>query len=404
MKAVVWHGEGDIRLDSVPDPEIKHPQDAIVRIERSAICGTDLHFIRGTMSGMQPGTILGHEAVGVVTEIGADVRRFAPGDRVIVSSTMSCGMCRYCRMGQTAQCDVANPNGPAAGTCFFGGPESTGPVDGLQAEYARIPWASNTLIPLPDNVSFDAAILLSDIFPTAWFGAELAGIRRGDTVAVFGAGIVGQLAVTSAFRQGAGRVWAIDGVDSRLVQALDQNAEVINFNREDPVQALLDATQGVGVDAVIDAVGVDAQRPASGPAAKESAAQAEEFAAEVDQVAPETNVQGENWVPGNAPSQASQWAVQSAAKYGRVGIIGVYPPNLSSYPIGQAMNKNLTVRMGNCDHRSVTPPLIDLVATGLFDPAPFITQQEPLTDVVDAYLNFDRREEGWLKTVLDVNA
>jgi threonine dehydrogenase-like Zn-dependent dehydrogenase len=267
MKALVWHGEGDIRLETVADPVIRDPDDAIVQITRSAICGTDLHFIRGTMAGMQEGTVLGHEAVGVVTEVGSAVRRFRPGDRVIVCSTISCGTCRQCRAGNTAQCDTANPNGPPAGTCFFGGPQSTGPVDGMQAEYARIPWASNTLIPLPENVSDDQAILLSDIFPTAWFGAELAGLQRGDTVAVYGAGIVGQLAIASAFRQGAGRVWAIDGIASRLDTALTQNAEPINFNSEDPVQALQEATQGMGVDAVIDAVGVDAQRPHTGPAA-----------------------------------------------------------------------------------------------------------------------------------------
>lgn len=400
MKALVWHGEGDIRLDTVADPTIQEPTDAIVRITCSAICGTDLHFIRGTMAGMKEGTILGHEAVGVVEEVGSAVRGLSCGDRVIACSTMSCGVCRYCRMGQAAQCDVANPNGTQAGTSFFGGPAPTGPVDGLQAEYARVPWASNTLIPLPDNVSDDQAILLSDIYPTAWFGAELAGVRRGDTVAVYEAGAVGQLAIAAAYQQGAGRVWAIDGVESRLDKARGQNAEVINFNGEDPVEALMDATLGVGVDAVIEAVGVDSQRPAHGPAASAGEQQAEEFAAEVAQVAPKTNVQGENWVPPNAPSQSSQWAVESVAKYGRIGIIGVFSPDLTSFSIGAATNKNLTLRSGNCDHRSVTPPLVERVAAGIFDPTPFVTQHEPITDVVDAYLHFDRRDEGWLKTVL----
>lgn len=400
MKALVWHGEGDIRLDSIDDPTILDPNDAIVRITRSAICGTDLHFIRGTMTGMKEGTVLGHEAVAEIAAVGSSVRRFAPGDRVVVSSTMSCGVCWQCRAGHTAQCDTANPNGPQAGTCFFGGPASTGSINGLQAEYARIPWASNTLTALPENVSDEQAILLSDIFPTAWFGAQLAGVQRGDTVAVYGAGAVGQFAIASAYRQGASRVFAVDGIDTRLVQALDQNAEVINFNREDPVQAIMDATLGIGVDAVIDAVGVDAQSPSSGPAAAAAEEQADQFAREVSEVASTTNVQGENWVPGDAPSQVSRWSIETVRKYGRIGIIGVYSPQAMSYPIGQAMNKNLTIRMGNCDHRSVTPPLLDLVASGVFDPTAFITQHEPIKDVVDAYLNFDRREEGWLKTVL----
>jgi threonine dehydrogenase-like Zn-dependent dehydrogenase len=402
MKAVVWHGEGDIRLDEVPDPRIQEPTDAVIRITRSAICGTDLHFVRGTMAGMRGGTILGHEAIGTVTEVGDAVRGFSPGDRVLVCSTMSCGVCAQCRAGSTAQCDVANPNGPQAGTSFFGGPETTGPIDGLQAEYARIPWAAHTLIPLPDTVTDDQAILLSDIFPTAWFGAELAGIRPGDTVAVLGAGVVGQFAVASAFRMGAGRVFAIDHVETRLAMALEQHAEVIHFEREDPVAAVMEATLGIGVDAVIDAVGVDAQRPHAGPAAEEAEQQADSFAAEVAQVAPGASPHDGLWVPGDAPSQAAQWAVQMVRKSGRIGIIGVYPPQLTSYPIGAAMNKNLTIRMGNCDHRRVTPPLIDLVASGVFDPTRFITQDEGMTTAIDAYEHFDVREEGWLKTVLEV--
>lgn len=188
MRAVVWHGVGDIRLDDVPDPGIKDPTDAIIEITTSALCGTDLHFVRGTMSGMVPGTILGHEAVGVVRETGDGVRNLRPGDRVVVPSTVGCGYCSYCRAGYYAQCDNANPNGPAAGTCFFGGPETTGPVDGLQAEYARIPYANVGPVWLPDVVTDDQAIMISDIFPTAWFGAKLAEVEEGDTVAVFGAG------------------------------------------------------------------------------------------------------------------------------------------------------------------------------------------------------------------------
>ena len=150
MKAMVWHGVGDIRLEEVADPKIQEPTDAVVRVTRSAICGTDLHFVRGTMAPMREGTILGHEAVGVVQSDGRDVRGFTRGDRVVVCSTIGCGRCSYCRAGYYAQCDVANPNGPEAGTCFFGGPEATGPVDGLQAEYVRVPYAAATLVRLPD--------------------------------------------------------------------------------------------------------------------------------------------------------------------------------------------------------------------------------------------------------------
>lgn len=394
MKAVVWHGTGDIRLDEVPDPKILEPSDAIVRITRSAICGTDLHLVRGTMPGMAEGTVLGHEAVGVVEEVGPAVRGFSPGDRVVIPSTISCGTCSYCRSGYYAQCDRANPNGPSAGTCFFGGPESTGSVDGLQAEYARVPFAMTSLVRIPDAVSDDRAILLSDIFPTAWFGARLAEVSRGDSVLVLGAGAVGQFAIASAKRQGAGRVFAVDGIASRLDKAREQNAETIDFNEEDPVALVRELTGGIGVDRVIDAVGVDAERPKTGPAAPAETARFERERAEV---APE----GDLWVPGDAPSQAARWAVDAVAKAGSIGVIGVYPPGFEGFPFGTAMNKNLTIRMGNCNHRRYLPELLDLVRTDVVDPTAFITRREEPTAAIEAYESFDRREDGWLKTVLE---
>jgi threonine dehydrogenase-like Zn-dependent dehydrogenase len=399
MKAVVWHGVGDIRVDEVPDPKILEPSDAVIRITRSAICGTDLHLVRGTMPGMEPGTVLGHEAVGVVEDVGPAVRGFTPGDRVVVTSTIGCGTCSYCRAGYYAQCDTANPNGPDAGTSFFGGPASTGPVDGLQAEYARIPFAMTTLVRVPDGVSDDQAILLSDIFPTAWFGARLAEVGTGDSVLVLGAGVVGQFAVASAKRQGAGRVFVVDGIESRLDMARAQNAETVDFNAEDPVAVIKELTGGIGVDRVIDAVGVDAERPKSGPAAEKTAELADQFDQEREQ-APD----GDQWVPGDAPSLAARWAVEAVAKAGTIGVIGVYPPGFAGFPFGQAMNKNLTIHMGNCNHRRYLPKLLGMVASGGIDPTAFITRHEQPTAAVDAYEAFDRREEGWLKTVLDVAA
>lgn len=376
MKAVVWHGEGDIRLDDVDDPKIQEPTDAVVRITRSAICGTDLHMVRGTLPDMVEGTVLGHEAVGVVEEVGSSVRGFSPGDRVVIPSTIGCGTCSYCRAGYYAQCDTANPNGPSAGTSFFGGPKATGPVNGLQAEYARIPYAATTMVRLPDGVSDDQAILVSDIFPTSWFGSRLAEVGSGDTVLVLGAGVVGQFAITSAKRQGAGRVIVVDGIASRLDKAREQNAETVDFNSEDPIEVVKDLTGGIGPDRVIEAVGVDAESPG-----------------ERD---------GEQWKPGDSPSQALDWAVELVAKAGTIGIIGVYPPGFEQFPIGAAMNKNLTLRMGNCNHRRYIPRLLDLVLTGVVDPTTFITQHEEPTAAIDAYKTFDLREDGWLKTVLDV--
>ncbi len=257
MKAVVFHGVGDIRIDEVPEPELQAPTDAIVRLTSSAICGTDLHFVRGTMSGMRPGTILGHEGVGVIEELGEEVRNFEVGERV-----------------------------------------------------------------------------------------------------------------------------------------------VINFNREAPVEAIRRLTDGIGVDRVIDAVGVDAERPKSGPAAEDAGELTDVFEREVAQNAPETAPQNGNWKPGDAPSQALRWAVEGLAKAGTLSIIGVYPPTMEAFPIGIARNKNITMNMGNCNHRKYLPRLVELVGTGAVVPSAVISQVENIEDAVDAYRSFDKRETGWMKVEL----
>ena len=400
MKAVVFHDIGDIRLEEVPEPNIEAPTDAVIKITASALCGTDLHMIRGTMGGMKPGTVLGHEAVGVVEACGSAVRNLREGDRVVVPSTVGCGYCVYCRAGYYAQCDNANPNGPLAGTTFFGGPQMTGSLAGLQAEKARIPFANVGLVKLPAEVSDDQAILISDIFPTAYFGAELAEIKPGDTVAVFGCGPVGQFAILSAKLLGAGRVLAVDTLSDRLEVARTQNAEVIDFNAEDPVEVIRQLTGGIGVDRVIDAVGVDAEHPHHGPAAAKAEQQQDQFQQERQAVAPQTHPQGANWHPGDAPSQALTWAVETVAKAGTISIIGVYPPTHRFFPLGTAMNKNLTLKMGNCNHRKYIPYLIDLVRGGVIDPTRILTRQEPLTSVLEAYKAFDQRQPGWLKVEL----
>ena len=400
MKAVVFHGIGDIRLEEVAEPRIEEPTDAIVRLTASAICGTDLHFMRGTVGEMKAGTILGHEGVGIVEEVGPMVRNLVPGDRVLIPSTIACGTCAYCRAGYYAQCDKANPHGIRGGTAFYGGPTESGPFHGLQAEKARIPFANVGLVRLPDEISDDQAILLSDIFPTGYFGAELAEIGDGDTVAVFGCGPVGQFAIASAKLLGAGRIIAIDGKDDRLAAARRQGAEIVNFEREDPVETILRLTDGIGVDRAIDAVGVDAQHAHEGPAAASAKEKAREFREEVRKVAPKAQPKGAQWHPGDAPSQALRWAVDALAKAGTLAVIGVYPGAPIGFPLGDAMNKNLTVKMGNCNHRKYLPLLIRLVRTKAIDPVGILTQIEPIANVIDAYEAFDRREPGWLKVRL----
>jgi threonine dehydrogenase-like Zn-dependent dehydrogenase len=319
---------------------------------------------------------------------------------VVICSTIACGACSYCRASYYSQCDKANPNGPAAGTAFFGGPAQTGPFHGLQAEKARVPFAHVTCVKLPDEVRDEQAILLSDIFPTGYFGAKLAEIRPGDTVAVFGCGPVGQFAIVSARLLGAGRVFAVDNVRSRLELARAQGAEIIDFDREDPVATLKELTLGIGVDRAIDAVGVDANCAHAGPAAHESRELASAFEAETHAVAPQTRPDGDNWHPGDAPSRALSWAVDALAKAGSLAIIGVYPEAATSFPIGKSMNKNLTLKMGNCNHRHYVPMLVDMVRSGRVNPAAILSQKGPLVSAVDAYKAFDRREAGWTKVEL----
>lgn len=396
MKAVVFHGIGDVRLDDVPDPRIEQPGDAIVRITSSAICGTDLHMIRGTMPGMREGTVMGHEGVGVVEEIGDQVRNLSPGDRVVVPSTIACGYCSYCRAGYYSQCDNANPNGRLAGSAFYGGPKATGPFNGMQAEYVRVPFASVNLVRLPEEVADDAAILLSDIFPTGYFGADLARIKHGDTVVVFGCGPVGLFTIVSAGLMGAGRIFAVDRVESRLDAAKAQGAEVINFDEDSPVEAIRELTGGIGADRVIDAVGVDAVRSHKPSGDRED----EKFDKEANQAAPHAHPHDGNWVPGDAPSQALRWGIEAAAKAGTLAVIGVYPEQVESFPIGKAFMKNLTLRVGNCNHRRYVPDLVNKVKSNVIDPRDVLTQREPFTSVIDAYKHFDRREPGWVKVEL----
>jgi len=404
MKAVVFHAIGDIRLDEVSEPRLEAPTDAIVRVTTSAICGTDLHLVRGTIVGMRPGTILGHEAVGIVEELGSDVRNLEQGDRVVIASTIACGACAYCRAGYYSQCDHANPQGPLAGTAFFGGPEGSGSFNGTQAEYVRVPYAHTGLVKLPDDVTDEDGVLLSDIFPTAYFGTKLAELKRGDTICIFGCGPVGQLCITSALMLGAGRVLAVDHVADRLEMAARQGAEAIDFEAEDPVETIRRLTGGIGVDRAIDAVGVDACSAHHGPASQRPRQERDQFEEELDRIAPNQNPDGDNWRPGDAPSQVLSWAVDALCKAGTLSIVGAYPPSATTFPIGKAMNKNLTLNMGNCNHRKYIPELLQLIRTHALSPSEILTNLSSLDAAIQAYRAFDRREPGWTKVELRVAA
>lgn len=403
MKALVFKGIGSIALEEVKEPRLKEQTDAIVALTKSAICGTDLHMIRGTISGMKKGTILGHEGVGVVEKIGKAVKNFRVGDRVIIPSTIACGECDYCKECIYSQCDKANPNGPNSGTAFYGGPKETGPFNGMQAEKVRVPFADTSLIAIPDDVTDDQVILLSDILPTAYMAVEMADVNPSDTVAVFGCGPVGQLVIFCLKQSSVHKIFAIDRIPSRLEKARQQGATVINFDEKDPVEALRNLTNNKGPTKIIDAVGIDAEQPHySLIDAITHAAVHKEFKKEVKKIAPKTNAHEGNWVPGNGPSQVLQWAVKAVAKNGLISIIGVYSDLLKTFPIGEATGKNLTIRMGDCNHRKYIPILIKWVQDKVFDSRNFVSHNLPLTDIVKAYKHFDKRDNDWIKVVVSI--
>lgn len=398
MKAVVFKGIGSIAVQNVADPIIVDQKDAIVRITTSAICGTDLHLVRGTVPGVKPGTILGHEAVGIVDQVGDQVKNFKVGDRVIVPSTIGCGVCTYCQQKLFAQCDKANPHGPHAGTAFYGGPADSGPFQGMQAEKVRVPCADVNLVAIPSSLTDEQVILLSDILPTAYQAVEMAQVEPNNTVAVFGCGPVGQLVLLCLKQRGITSIFAVDRFEDRLIKARAQGAACLNFDLVDPVTELIKLTNGKGPDKIIDAVGVDAERPSWC-----SHKDAHQFDQELKEVAPITHIQDGNWIPGSGPSQALDWAVKSVAKCGTISIIGVYADASKRFLIGDAMNKNLVIRMGNCNHRAYFPLLLEWVHNNSIDLTNFISHIVPLDEAIEAYKHFDKREKGWIKVVLKVS-
>lgn len=359
-------------------------------------------MIRGTIQGMKKGTTLGHEGVGIVEKVGKLVKNFKVGDRVIVPSTIACGHCSYCLQGIYSQCDTANPNGPNAGTAFYGGPKISGPFNGMQAEKVRVPFADVSLIAIPDDVTDDQVILLSDILPTAYMAVEMADIKPSDTVAVFGCGPVGQHVIFCLKQLQANQIIAIDHIPSRLNKAKQQGASIINFDEKDPVEELKKMANNKGPTKIIDAVGIDAQQPRYSITDAKYISQSKEFKKELKKIAPKINPHDGNWIPGDGPSQVLQWAVKAVAKNGLISIIGVYTELLKTFPIGEAMGKNLTIRMGDCNHRKYIPKLLSWVQQGIFDSRNFTTHTLPLSDVITGYKHFDKRDNGWIKVVLSI--
>jgi threonine dehydrogenase-like Zn-dependent dehydrogenase len=387
MKALRWHGKEDVRVDTVPDPKILDGRDIIIKVTSTAICGSDLHLYDGYQPGMEPGDILGHEPMGVVVETGSAITELEKGDRVVIPFTIACGQCFFCKKGLFAACDTTNPNkkvadklmGHSPAACF-GFSHILGGIPGGQAEYLRVPCADVGAVKIESDLPDEKVLFLSDIFPTGWMAAERAEIEPGDTVAVWGGGPVGQMAIRSAFMQGAGRVVSIDRVPERLAMAQAGDAETINFDEEHVYERLQEMTDGRGPDRCIDAVGCEAHSHGSVDAV-------------LDKVKKTVKL-------GTDRAHVLREALYCCRKGGTVSVPGVYVGMLDMVPFGAAMNKGLSIRAGQTHMQRYTKPLLKKIEAGEIDPSFVITHTVPLDDAPKMYKTFRDKLDGCIKVVL----
>jgi threonine dehydrogenase-like Zn-dependent dehydrogenase len=386
MKAVCWHGTTDVRVENVPDPKIINPRDAIVKITSTAICGSDLHLYNGYIPSMENGDILGHEFMGEVVELGSAVKNVQVGDRVVVPFTISCGNCFFCQRDLWSLCDNSNPNAWMAEKMMghspsglFGYSHMLGGYAGGQAEYARVPFADVGLFKIPDGLSDEQVLFLTDIFPTGYMAAENCNIQPGDTVAIWGCGPVGQFAIRSAYLLGAERVIAIDRVPERLEMAKAGQAEVLNYEEVDVGEALKEMTGGRGPDSCMDAVGMEAHGMGL-----------EGF---YDQVKQAVRLETDR------PNVLRQ-AIVACRKGGHVSVPGVYGGFIDKMPMGALMNKALTLKTGQTHVHRYLQPLLEHVQNGRIDPTFVITHKLPLEQAPHGYEIFKHKKDNCIKVVL----
>lgn len=391
MKAVVYHGKYDVRVEEVPDPRIEAPRDAIVKVTSTAICGSDLHLYDGYIPEMHKGDILGHEFMGEVVEVGAGNKKLKVGDRVVVPFNICCGECWFCQNGQWSVCERTNRTGDKAKEMFghvtaglFGYSHLTGGYPGGQAQYVRVPFADVCPTKVPNGLSDEQVLFLTDIFPTGWQGAEFANIQEGDTVAVWGCGPVGQFCIRSAQMQGAGQVVAIDMVPERLALAAEAGAEVVNFDKEDVYERLNQITKGRGPDSCIDAVGMEAHGTGS-------------FDAIADRALALTGL-------GTDRIHAFRDCLRNVRAGGTVSLSGVYGGFLNMVPLGAAFQKGVTIRMGQCNVLNYIDKLMRMIEEGKFDPSFVITHKVGLEDAPRMYDTFKKKQDGCIKVVMKPNA
>jgi threonine dehydrogenase-like Zn-dependent dehydrogenase len=391
MKALTWHGIEDVRVTDVPDPEIAHTTDAIVRVTSTAICGSDLHLYRVLAPYLQPGDVLGHEFMGVIEEIGPDVATLAVGDRVVVPFNISCGRCWMCQRGLFAQCETTQNTETGKGASLFGYTSLYGSVPGGQAEYVRVPHADFGPIVIPDEMPDERFLYLSDILPTAWQAVEYADVNGSDTLAVLGLGPVGQLAVRSALHRGVGRVIGVDLVADRIEKARAWGAEVVDASDTDVAETLLELTDGRGPDAVIDAVGMEAH---GNPMSEKVIGAASRL--------PKPMARGAVERFGLDRLAALHTAVSAVRRGGTLSISGVYGGAVDPMPMMELFDKGLTIRMGQCHVRRWIDELLDIVRTGddVLGLEDLATHHGSLEDAPDLYRIFQEKQDECLKVVL----
>ncbi|HMD34032.1 MAG TPA: zinc-dependent alcohol dehydrogenase [Vicinamibacterales bacterium] len=390
MKAVVWHGTNDVRVERMPDPGIVNPRDAIIRITTTAICGSDLHLLDGFIPTMKSGDILGHEFMGEVVDVGKGNTSLQVGDRVVVPFTIACGRCFFCERQLWSACDNSNPNAWMAeklygfsGSGLFGYSHMMGGYAGGQAEYARVPFADVGPIKIPDSLTDEQALFLSDILPTGYMAAENCSITAGDTVAVWGCGPVGQMAIVSALLLGAERVIAIDDVPERLRMAMSHpGVTTIDLSTADVFDTLKTMTGGRGPDACIDAVGLEAHGTTADAYLDE--AKTKVFLA-------------------TDRSAALRQAIHACRKGGTVSIPGVYGGFIDKVPFGAAFAKGLTLKMGQTHVMRYLRPLLERIERGDLDPSFVITHRVALEDAPAAYRAFRDKRDGCIKVVMKPN-
>jgi len=388
MRALCWHGHGDVRVDTVPDPKIEHPRDAIIQISACAICGSDLHLYDGYQPTMESGDILGHENMGIVVEVGAEVSNLKKGDRVVVPFTISCGECWFCKKGLFSACERTNPNAELAIKAMghspaglFGFSHMLGGYSGGQAEYLRVPMANVGPIKIPDSVTDEQALFLSDIFPTGYMAAENAQITDGDTVAIWGCGPVGQFAIRSAIMMGAGKVIAIDEVPERLAMARAGGAETLDFSKVDVYEELMARTENRrGPDSCIDAVGCEAAGHGGADAVLDKVKAAVKLT--TDRV------------------HVLRQAIRACRMGGTISIPGVYVGLADKIPLGALMNKGLTIKTGQTHVQAYTKPLLAKIEAGEIDPSFVITHQVGLEEAPAMYKKFRDKEDGVIKVFM----